>query len=579
MFIITTIMMTINFFLLNVVLLDSVITQSHYNVSAFSPSISQQRHHYNNIVKQEGRRPYKHAPLSSTPTISQVDKDKVTSIDNLYDQLKSKLNQNQQKCLENALEEHNEQFQLGVNTFGCSSTLTSRSEMKTEPSTQETNWQNDDFLTYSVNKGHAGPSEFLLFPNGHIIYESKNCILSNEECNDFINVAKYTIQKEKKEQKIQEQKGHNKKNGREASNADLYEARISKLPQDALDKIRTLLETKLYPLLESKYNMKDLTVYDGLILGHLAPSRSQPVHRDASLLTLNIPLSTPGQDYNGGGGTYIEGLVSGHENNKEAVPICIEKGKVICHSSGIMHAGCGIHQGERWVMVLFVIAKNEPQIARRCHAKGLYAIDDRNLDAALDEFQTGLSVAPNDHLLQMGIGQIASIQSDNVYLDDTTRKEMYQQSINCLDIAAKYYAPALRANIALGKMFLMKRKPRAALRRFDAVLHEIDNKDLVDGAFLGLKAQGWDARFCAVRCALLCAEWVINNNQPNDADNVMNESKETEKFDQQDGKWSNKLKIQEAIERLEIALTAAPDDEQLFFFMQRAKELYNLSTH
>lgn len=568
----TAMMMIINCSLLHVLLLNIVITQCHYNVSAFSsPSISHPRHHHNYIVTQEGKRPYKHAPLCSTPTISPMDKD-ITNINNFYDQLKSKLNQNQQKCLENAWEEHNDQYQLGVDIFGCSSTTT-------EQSTPKTNWQNDDhFHTYSVKKGHAGPSEFLL-QNGHIIYESKNCILSNEECNDFINAAKYTIQREKKEQEFQEQKGNSKKNGRGASNADLYEARISKLPQDALDKIRTLLETKLYPLLESRYNMKDLTVYDGLILGHLAPTRSQPVHRDASLLTLNIPLSTPGQDYNGEGGTYIEGLVGGHDNNKEAVPISIEKGKVICHSSGIMHAGCGIHQGERWVMVLFVIAKNEPQIARRCHAKGLYAIDDRNLDAALDEFQTGLSVAPNDHLLQMGIGQIASIQSDNVYLDDKMRKEMYQQSMNCLDMAAKYYAPALRANIALGKMFLMKRKPRAALRRFDAVLNEIDNKDLVDGAFLALKAQGWDARICAVRCALLCAEWVINNNQWKNADNVTNDSKSTEEIYEHDRKWSNKLKIQEAIERLEIALTAVPEDEQLLFFMQRAKELYNVSTH
>jgi hypothetical protein len=41
-------------------------------------------------------------------------------------------------------------------------------------------------------------------------------------------------------------------------------------------------------MLQERLGVEDLAVYDGQILGSIAPSISQPVHRDASLLTLNI---------------------------------------------------------------------------------------------------------------------------------------------------------------------------------------------------------------------------------------------------------------------------------------------------
>ena len=70
--------------------------------------------------------------------------------------------------------------------------------------------------------------------------------------------------------------------------------------------LQETLQTRFYPLLKNQFGVDDLVLYDGLVLGKQAPTRSQPIHRDASLLTLNVALSAL-DDYDGGG-TYIEAL-------------------------------------------------------------------------------------------------------------------------------------------------------------------------------------------------------------------------------------------------------------------------------
>jgi len=50
----------------------------------------------------------------------------------------------------------------------------------------------------------------------------------------------------------------------------------------------------------------NVVLYDGLVMGNHAPTRSQPIHQDASFLTLNVALNSM-DDYEGGG-TYIEAL-------------------------------------------------------------------------------------------------------------------------------------------------------------------------------------------------------------------------------------------------------------------------------
>eukprot|EP00536_Pseudo-nitzschia_multiseries_P001065 jgi/Psemu1/180020/e_gw1.13.89.1 len=106
--------------------------------------------------------------------------------------------------------------------------------------------------------------------------------------------------------------------------------------------LQETLRTRFYPLLKDRFGVDDVVLYDGLVLGNLAPTRSQPIHRDASLLTLNVALS-PLDDYDGGG-TYIEALDE---------ILKIDQGQLLCHAGGAMHAGNAISRGERWVFVLF----------------------------------------------------------------------------------------------------------------------------------------------------------------------------------------------------------------------------------
>jgi hypothetical protein len=324
----------------------------------------------------------------------------------------------------------------------------------------------------------------------------------------------------------------------EVTNSDLGEARLSGLPPDILNHLRGILDDKLYPMLESRFAVHNLTVYDGLILGSIAPSQSQPVHRDASLLTINIPLSDSA-GYTGGG-TYIEGF---HEHDN---PVVIERGHALCHASGVMHAGNAIQTGERWVLVLFCIAQDEPQIARRCHAGGLAAFhDDGDVDRAFQYFEAGLSVAPSDHLLHMGASRVHLARGE------------ISASFKSLNAAANLYPLCQQANAALGDALMAKKRPRAALRRFDSALAAIEDRDLLDGAWMPLKALAWKTRVSAATCTLLCAE------------------AEAEKVTEDKG-WS-RSRLPEAIGRLSTALGPCPDNGYIQSMRARALELLRIA--
>ncbi len=425
-----------------------------------------------------------------------------------------------------AEKEHERQYEYGSEIFGSSG----RGAVGINNSQRQ--WADDHFKSYSVGVGNGGPSETLL-ENGNLLFETLEPVLSEEECAYFRDSARLTIAKEK--QMDAEQAS--------LTNSDLGEVRLSNLPKETLEKIKTLLSDKLYPMLSERFGVHDLAVYDGLVLGTIAPSMSQPVHRDASLLTLNIPLSSP-QDFVGGG-TYVEGLLESDDDSKDrhnGLPLRMEKGKALCHSSGIMHAGTSITEGERWVMVMFVIAKDEPQIARRVHAEGLDAIDANALDFARGAFEAGLKYAPKDHLLHMGIGQVASMVGND------------EEALKCLTQAAKYYPPSYKAAVTAGKILLSRRKPRAALRRFEQVLSHLNDRDLVDGAWMPLKAMAWDVRVSAVRCTLMCAEY------------------ESAKHSFTKRPWSKQM-LPLAIERLHKALIPAPGNEALEEMLQRCEEL------
>ena len=472
------------------------------------------------------------------------------------------------KHVQSVMDEHETQYHNGVQIFGSSTIGECEGEGAGNIGNDRHKWTDEDFTRYQVQEGNAGPSESFL-QNGNYIFETRKPLLTALECQEYIHAARETIQNEMNEQNNMDE-DTTTSISTQRSNSELGEARLSKLPHETLKHLKRLLYTKLYPILSSQFGVDDLTVYDGLILGHIAPSNSQPVHRDASLLTINIPLSSPEEDYNGGGGTYIEGL----ENNHDWKPLCIEKGKALCHSSGIMHAGIGIQNGQRWVMVLFLIAKNEPQIARRLHASSLYEIRSNNLIEAEESLRAGLKYAPKDHLLTLGLGQIAAIKSNDENLEQSTRKMEYENYFNYLQEAVEKYPYSFKSLIAMGKILIEQGKFRAALRYFDTVLTLINDRDQLDCAFLQLKAQAWDARVSAARCAITCVDREFAGIKKNLVYGLRCKNA-SDKDNDVFGKniWSHQLKLDEAVERLDACMIASPDNEYLIALRERAIHL------
>lgn len=443
-----------------------------------------------------------------------------------------------QELKDRAWREHDVQFEIGSKVFGSSASV------RLEGASSVDSFDDKDFRTYDVGRTNFGPvTDPSQFSNHcHLLYETLEPVMTPEDCEFFIDAARKSISQGRAAESQDTPAADQDENGRDRTNSELGEVRLSALPPDALERLRTVLRQKLYPLLESRFGDKnDLTLYDGLILGSIAPATSQPVHRDASLLTLNIPLSAP-EEFSGGG-TYVEPLGDGF-----AAPLRIDQGKALCHLSGVRHAGTAITAGQRWVLVMFLLAKEEPQIARRCHADGLSAIDDKDLESARSFFLTGLSESPSDHLLHMGLGSIASIQGDR------------RQAYKCLDRAGGCYPLDRKVTLSKGNMLLAQNRPRAALRQFERLLHEMGDRDQTT-QWMPLKALAWETRISAARASLLCAER-----------EAASSSGATER------PWAM-ARLPSAIVWLQMSLIPAPHDTRLHALLSRAEELLNAAKY
>ena len=423
------------------------------------------------------------------------------------------------------LEKHNVELQRGFNIFG-----------KTTEKYKVNDWSDDDFDIFSVGIGNAGPHENSLL-RGSEIFRTKNPVISENECQDLIEEARQVISEGLSRDRNE---GDESTRGQERTNSELNEAKISDLPRGKVW-LDNFLQTKLFPMLESRFGVdaRSLTLNDALILGYIGPSKSQPIHRDASLLSLQVALS-PFSNYTEGG-TFFEGLDN---------PVKMDQGHVLCHSSGSMHAGRGVNTGERWILVLFVISESEPQLARLCHREGVDAMDKGDLVRSELCFNAGLEVAPEDHLLRMSLAACYSRQN---YLSKARQQLQLAQS----------YELCSKACLTHAKELLSASRPRAALRHLDLALERIGDKDLLPGAWTPLRAMAWEIRVQAGRCACLCAEkeastmGVIGDNSPSDF----------RPFTQRH--------LPVAIERLRMALAAAPGHGPLQSMLNRAEELLN----
>ena len=425
-----------------------------------------------------------------------------------------------QDVLDLVRQEHEAEVQHGFSVFG-------RSTEKAVASIGE--WSDKDFTSRQVEAGKAGPEEFFLTQGNHI-FQSKGPVVSDSECADLIQEAKQVI-----DQGLSETK---ETLDGSRTNSQLGEARLSQLPI-ALTWLKSALHERFFPILESRFGVpaNELTLHDALIIGYGYlggdGARSQPIHRDASLLSLNVALS-PRHNYDKeGGGTFFEGL------SVDSV-IHTEQGHLTCHAGGLPHAGRGIDSGERWILVLFCLAKSYPELARRCHARGILERGEHHNERARKTFEAGLSVAPSDHLLLTSLGGVHMELGDKIKA---------QASLHTAAIA---YPDCCKANLGMGKTMLGHGRPRAALRRFDAVLDYLQDRDLKNDAWIPHRAAGWDARVNGARAALLCSRYALQHGKTS--------------FDSQ-------FHLHRAVQRLNIATLAVPEDENLQNMLHMAKAL------
>jgi tetratricopeptide (TPR) repeat protein len=433
--------------------------------------------------------------------------------------LRVSLDSSVEDILEQVREQHSREVQQGFETFGRTDEAGYDLPLFSD---------DDDFDVFSVGVGNSGPTENSI-ERGTDIFRTKKPIVSAKECQDLIEEAQQVIA-------VGMAADESSTDGRERSNSQLNEAKMSDLPKGKAW-LEKLLHTKLFPMLESRYGVDagGLTLNDALIIGYIGPSRSQPVHRDASLVSLQIALS-PTSGYTSGG-TYFEGLET---------PILMQQGHVLCHSSGSMHAGRGVETGERWVLVFFALLESEPQLARRCHAEGVMAMDQNDVDKAELCYRAGLEVAPNDHLLRMSLAKCFSRKEEDLKAREQLR-------------LAKSYELCSKACVTHANILMSKNRPRAALRNLELALERIGDKDLAPDAWTPLRAMAWELRVQAGRCACLCAE--------REAITTGNGSTL---------RWT-RTHLPVAIERLRLALQAAPGHQPLQGMLARAEELLELA--
>lgn len=299
-------------------------------------------------------------------------------------------------------------------------------------------WDDSDFIGRSIGDNNAGMDANYLPKNGNQIFESKYPVLSKEECEFIIQEARDTISQGLDRERSQDDPEDKRVNA--ISNSELGEARLSNMPKTR-EWLQETLRTRFYPLLKDRFGLDDVTLYDGLVMGNIAPTRSQPIHRDASLLTLNVALSSL-DDYEGGG-TYIQALDE---------ILKIDQGHLLCHAGSAMHAGNAISSGDRWVFVLFLLGEKQPQLSRRCHAQAIEYIRERELDKAEEVLETGLrSIAQNhDHLLHNSMGRLQLMKGRNT-----------SDAIKSFQKADEAYPICQEAMTTIARLMMDRRRPRA----------------------------------------------------------------------------------------------------------------------
>jgi tetratricopeptide (TPR) repeat protein len=195
---------------------------------------------------------------------------------------------------------------------------------------------------------------------------------------------------------------------------------------------------------------KQLVVYRALVVQYdvAAQLTHQPVHRDAALLSVIVPLNCR-SEYEGGG-TWIEPL---------GKAIALPQGHVLLHPSAVRHGGNRLTAGERWVLVIFLSTRRPrfSEHSRRFKERARARSEVGDLLGELTELRHALRLSPSDHELWYDAGAT---------LHDAGR----------LELARRYYQQAVALNDQdpqphnnLGALLLeLGAPPRDALHHFRA---------------------------------------------------------------------------------------------------------------
>jgi hypothetical protein len=492
------------------------------------------------------------------------------------------------QIVESIQDEFQREINDGFQTFGASLNTDNTGNLpSTESSILDVSFEQEHFHTralstthlkfrsFSVEVGNAGPDETFhdIITGGNFIHQTQQPIVSDQECDALIQEAKDVLSNASIDTLSQQQATESKTT---ITNYELGEVRVSQLLHTR-QWLQQVLHTRFFPMIASRFGIPvdDITLQDGLIIGYGYQSeygsKAQPIHRDSCLVSINIALSSL-DDYTNGG-TYFEGLWNeSTDNTTSRLPyrggtIRTQRGHALCHLGGIAHAGRSIGpNGERWVLVLFCIARNIPEYARRCHAHGMsvsakqlqkqpHEQQQLNIEEAKLIFQTGLSFAPDDHLLLTSLGR--------TYIDQDEKDEIVAR--NCLALAAQKYDYCMKANLALGRMMLANRRPRAALRRFDRVLDWLQDRDInvdderYNDVWEPYRSMGYDARYFGAQAALISAREAKKRSDSHSNDHPCT-------FE-----WRKHVQI--AVERCHIVLRSTPDDSRVHGMLSFADNL------
>lgn len=326
-----------------------------------------------------------------------------------------------------------------------------------------------DFDSRAAGKGLSGPDESIL-RDGNCIHASRAPVLGAAECAAVVTEARAAMA-----------------SGQTSRFTYTAASRIAEVHVSELSEARGWLAQRLadtfWPLIESRYggdcwpvHSSELAVYDALVIKYDASrgGTRQPMHRDAALISVNVALNSA-EDYSGGG-TFFEPLGD---------VLTLPQGHCLCHASGMRHAGHPILHGERWVLVIFVLAERATQHARRCGERGVEARTSGRQEDAKAAFLAGVEAAPADHELHHGLATVLAMEDD------------YMAARRSLRTAHALYPFCPKPYNGLGAMLVHAARPRAALRYFERALELSSEPDDDDG---------WDASVNAALCALMLAE-------------------------------------------------------------------------